>query len=106
MRTKSGGGAERGCYSTFMPEYTWDNAKNEWLRLNRGLSFDDVVYHINHGGLLAEILHPNQDLHPGELLYIVRIDDYAYEVPFYRIGDVETFMTAYPSRKATRDYVD
>ncbi len=94
-----------GRYSTSMPEYTWDDAKNEWLRLNRGLSFDDVVYHLEHGGLLADVLHPNQSLHPEERLYIINIEDYAYEVPFYRAGDIETLMTAYPSRKYTRAYL-
>ena len=88
-----------------MPEYRWDDAKNEQIKRQRRLSFEDVVYHINHGDLLADILHPNQQLHPGQRLYVVRVGDYAYEVPFYRIGDVEIFMTVYPSRKATRDYL-
>ncbi len=65
-----------------MPEYVWDEAKNECLRLNRGLSFDDVVYHINHGGLLDDIQHPNQHLHPEQRLYVVLIDDCVYLVPF------------------------
>ena len=88
-----------------MPEYTWENDKDEWLRRNRGLSFDDVVYHLEQGGLLADIPHPNQVRHPGERLYIVRIGDYAYEVPFYRDGDVESLRTVYPSRKYTRTYI-
>lgn len=87
-----------------MPEYVWDDAKNEWLRRNRGLTFNDVVYHIEHGGLLDDILHPNQERHPGQRLYVVRIGAYAYLVPFYRTGDVESLMTVYPSRKYTRDY--
>ena len=53
-----------------MPEYTWDADKNEWLRRNRGLSFDDVVYHLEHGGLLADIPHPNQERHRGQRLCI------------------------------------
>ena len=88
-----------------MPEYVWDEAKNEWLRRNRGLSFDDVVYHLQHGGFLADILHPNQVQHPEERLYIINIGGYAYEVPFYRVDDVEILMTVYPSRKYTRQYL-
>ena len=88
-----------------MPEYTWDDAKKERLKRERGISFEDVVYHINHGGLLAEVLHPNQVRHPGERLYIIGIEGYAYEVPFYRDGDVETPMTVYTSRKYTRRYL-
>ena len=88
-----------------MPEYTWDADKNEWLRRNRGLSFYDVVYHLEHGGFLADILHPNQARHPEERLYIINIEGYAYEVPFYRTGNIETLMTAYPSRKYTREHL-
>lgn len=89
-----------------MPEYTWDDDKNEWLRLNRGLTFEDVVYHVNHGDLLDDILHPNQERHPDQRLYIVRVGAYAYEVPFYRDGDVESLRTIYPSRIFTRAYLD
>ena len=88
-----------------MPEYTWDADKNEWLRRNRGLSFDDVVYHLEHGGFLDDVPHPNQQLHPGQRLYIIRIGNYAYEVPFYRDGDVESLRTLYPSRKYTSAYL-
>ena len=88
-----------------MPEYTWNDAKNEQLKRGRGLSFEDVVYHLEHGGFLADVLHPNQAQHPGERLYIIGIEGYAYEIPFYRAGNVETLMTVYPSRKYTRQYL-
>lgn len=88
-----------------MPEYDWNPAKDEWLRQNRSLSFDDVVHHLEHGGFLAEKLHPNQLRHPGQRLYVIRIGDYTYEVPFYRTGVVDFLLTVYPSRKATRDHL-
>lgn len=59
-----------------MPEYVWDDAKNEWLRHYRGLTFNDVVYHIEYGGLLDDILHPNQERHPAQRLYIILMGDY------------------------------
>ena len=88
-----------------MPEYDWMPDKDEWLRRNRGVSFDDVVYHLEHGGFLADIPHPNRERHPGQRLYVVHIDEYVYLVPFYRDGDVESLRTVYPSRKYTRDYL-
>ena len=88
-----------------MPEYDWMPDKDEWLRRNRGVSFDDVVYHLEHGVFLADIPHPNQERHPGQRLYVVHIDEYVYLVPFYRDGDVESLRTVYPSRKYTRDYL-
>ena len=88
-----------------MPEFSWDPHKDEWLRRNRGLSFDDVVYYMTHGGLLDDIPHPNQALHPGQRLYVIAIDNYVYLVPFYRDGDVESLRTVYPNRKYTRAYL-
>ncbi len=87
-----------------MPEYEWDTHKDEWLRRNRGLSFPDVVYHLEHGDLLDDTEHPNQERHPGQRLYVIRIIDYVFLVPFYRSGNVDFLVTAYPSRKYTRDY--
>ena len=88
-----------------MPEYYWSGDKDERLRQERGLSFEDVVYHLEYGGLLATVNHPNQMRHPGQRVFIVRIGDYAYEVPFVMEGDAFVLRTAYPSRKATRDYL-
>ena len=88
-----------------MPECTWDPVKDEWLLRNRGMSFNDVVYHLEHGGFLADIRHPNQERHPGQRLYVVQIDGYAHVVPFYRDGDVESLRTIYPSRKYTSAYL-
>jgi uncharacterized DUF497 family protein len=86
-----------------MPTYDWDTDKNERLIRERGLSFLDVVYHIEHGGLLATVDHPNQARRPGQRVFIVCIGDYAYEVPFVIEGDSLVLRTVYPSRKATRD---
>ena len=88
-----------------MREYRWDPTKDEWLRRNRGLSFEDVVYHLEHGGLLDDIAHPNQEMHPGQRLYVVRMEDYVYLIPFDLDGNVADLRTVYPSRKFTRAYL-
>ena len=88
-----------------MPAYHWNADKDERLRRERGISFADVVYHIEHGGLLAVAPHHNQDRYPGQHIFIVRIRDYAYAVPFVRGEDSVFLKTAYPSRKAVRDYL-
>ena len=48
-----------------MPEYDWNTDKDELLRRNRSLSFYDVVYYLEHGGLLGDIEHPNQERYPA-----------------------------------------
>ena len=92
-------------YSAGMPTYYWDEAKDELLRQTRGISFEDVVYQLEHGGLLDTIDHPNQVRYPGQRIYLVRIGNYAYQVPFDETAYGILLRTAYPSRKTVRDYL-
>ena len=89
-----------------MPEYVWDNAKDERLQRERRLSFDDVKYHLTSGRVLDDILNPNQERYPGQRLYIVRINNLAWVVPYRRTGSYVFLYTAYPSDKFTRIYRD
>ena len=87
-----------------MPEYVWDEGKNELLRRERGISFDDVKYHLTSGELLGDIRNPNQERYPGQRLYIVRINNGAWVVPYRQTGGYVFLYTAYPSEKFTRMY--
>lgn len=87
-----------------MLEYIWDNAKDERLRLQRHISFDDVKYRLTSGDLLDDIQHPNQERYPGQRLYIVRINNRAWVVPHRRTARYVFLYTAYPSEKFTRLY--
>ncbi len=89
-----------------MKYHTWNNEKNDILKSERGISFEDVIYYIDHGKLLAIVKHPNNDKYPDQKIYIVNIEDYAYLVPFVET-DEEVFMkTIIPSRKATKKYLE
>ena len=51
------------------------------------------------------LAHPNQQRYPGQRMFVVRIRDYAYLVPFVE-SESEVFLkTMIPSRKATRAYL-
>lgn len=86
--------------------FDWSTEKNKQLAEQRGISFEGVVSAIEQGGLLDVLEHPNQDRYPGQLIYVVEIDEYAHLVPFVTQTDGTRFLkTVIPSRKATRDYV-
>ncbi|PTN10892.1 hypothetical protein C8R11_1081, partial [Nitrosomonas aestuarii] len=38
--------------------YNWNAEKNEQLIAERGVSFEEIVFYIENGGLLDEIAHP------------------------------------------------
>lgn len=85
--------------------YKWDELKNEKLRVQRGITFEEIVVGIEEGGLLAAIEHPNQIRYPNQIVLVVRLGDYAYAVPSV-VGEEFIFLkTAYPSRKLTDRYL-
>ena len=87
-----------------MPEYIWDDAKDLLLQRQRRISFNDVKDYLTSGELLGDIQNPNQARYPGQRLYIVRINNGAWVVPYRRTGDYVFLYTAYPSEKFTRMY--
>lgn len=71
----------------------------------RGVSFEDVVFHIEAGDEVDLLEHPNQQRYPGQRISLVLIEGYAYLVPFVE-SETEIFLkTIIPSRKASRQYL-
>lgn len=51
---------------------------------------------------VAVVMHPNQEKYPGQMISMVKVDDYVYLIPFVET-ESEIFLKAIiPSRKATR----
>ena len=88
-----------------MTYYKWNYEKNERLKAERGLSFEQVILHIERGDLIDVIEHPNQSKYPNQQMLIVKIKNYAYLVPFVEDEEGKFLKTIIPSRKATREYL-
>ncbi|MBN2123956.1 MAG: toxin [Deltaproteobacteria bacterium] len=88
-----------------MKLYDWNLEKNEWLRAERGIAFEGIVYHLQHGGLLDLIGHPNQEAYPNQRIFIVNVEGYVCLVPFVETDDVLFLKTIIPSRKITKVYL-
>ncbi|MHC1729062.1 MAG: BrnT family toxin [Syntrophobacteraceae bacterium] len=88
-----------------MRYFCWNDEKNECLKAERDISFEEVVFHIERGDLLDIIEHPNQDRYQGQRVFIVDIENYAYLVPFTESDEKVFLKTIIPSRKATRKYL-
>ncbi len=88
-----------------MKHFSWSAEKNELLREERQVSFEDVVFYIEQGFLLDILEHPNQEKYKGQKIFVLQMDDYVYLVPFLE-DDHEIFLkTIIPSRKATKKYL-
>lgn len=89
-----------------MKYHSWNNDKNEKLKKERRISFEDVLYYIESGKLLAIVSNPNQEKYVGQKIYIIEIDNYAYLVPFVETKNEIFLKTIIPSRKATKKYLE
>ena len=88
-----------------MKHYSWDPEKNEKLKRERGISFEDVIFHIGVGDEVALFEHPNQVRYPGQKISVVLIEGYAYLIPFIESQDEIFLKTIIPSRKASKQYI-
>ena len=85
--------------------FRWENEKNELLKKNRGVCFEQVVILMERGDVLDTIEHPNQNRYPGQKIATVWIDEYVYLVPYVESNEGIFLKTIIPSRKATDKYV-
>jgi len=88
-----------------MKTYTWSSEKNEILKKDRGISFEEIVLNIQLGNEVDIYDHPNIKSYPDQKISVVLIEYYAYLVPFVENKEEIFLKTIIPSRKATKQYV-
>ncbi len=93
------------CYTVLLKYFTWDREKNEKLRAQRGVSFDEIVLHIERGDVLDILEHPKPERYEGQRIFVVQLEDYVYLVPFVEEKEQVVLKTIIPSRKATKKYL-
>jgi uncharacterized DUF497 family protein len=88
-----------------MKPFRWPSEKNEILKAERGISFEEITVAVEAGALLEVVPHPNPRKYPRQKIMVVAVFGYAYLVPFIEEGDHFFLKTIIPSRKATRDLI-
>jgi len=83
----------------------WNAEKDRLLRKRtdrNGIAFDDCLAKIRAGQIIDIIESRSR---PGQRVFVLEFDGYAYRVPFVE-NDEEIFLkTVYPDRKLTRKYL-
>ena len=91
-------------YSSIM-RYEWDPQKNEWLKAERNISFEKILFHLARGDVWKIADHPDQENYPGQRIYFVIVEEYIHLVPHVVEEDYIFLKTIIPSRKATKAYM-
>jgi uncharacterized DUF497 family protein len=55
--------------------FVWDETKNAKLRTDRGIGFEDIVFHIEQGDLLDILEHPDPERYAEQRIFVVRRED-------------------------------
>jgi uncharacterized DUF497 family protein len=80
----------------------WDDNKNQKLKTERKISFEEIAEIILRKKYLGILDNPTR---PDQQIFIINLNDYIYSVPF--IIDEQSniiLKTAYPSRKLNQIY--
>ena len=80
----------------------WDDNKDQKLKIEREISFEEIAEIILRKEYLDILDHPTR---PDQQIFVITLNDYIYSVPF--IIDEQSniiLKTAYPSRKLNQIY--
>ncbi|HMO78898.1 MAG TPA: toxin [Candidatus Paceibacterota bacterium] len=86
-----------------MTVYDWYDKKNQKLKKERNISFEEVIVAIESKKLLDIV--KNKRRHKNQKIFIVEIDNYAYCVPFEDKKEKVILKTIFLSEKATKKYL-
>ncbi|MBI4412252.1 MAG: toxin [Deltaproteobacteria bacterium] len=87
-----------------MAAYRWSKEKNEQLKRERDIGFDEILDAMAGGGLLDTLDHPNKSRYKGQKIFVVECGEYVYAVPFKETENEIFLKTIIPSRKYRKKY--
>ena len=88
-----------------MKYFDWNDKKNEMLKKVRGVSFEQVELAIASGDLVDRIKHQNPARYPNQKVFLVKIEDYIYSVPYVEDNERIFLKTIIPNSKVTKKYL-
>lgn len=89
-----------------MKYFDWDKEKNERLRIERDICFEDILTILEEKDFLDVVEHPNTIKYPNQKMFVIEWDEYVYLVPFVEDEEKYFLKTIIPSRKATKQYIE
>ncbi len=88
-----------------MKNITWDYYKDQLLRQNRNISFDEIIMLIAEG-YLVDILENRNPEYLGQKIMLVNKNHYIFCIPYVEDENEIRLITIFPSRKLTRIYLE
>ena len=84
--------------------FDWDPEKNEKIKRERGVSFEEIALLLGAGRVWAVTKHWNTEKYPNQRIFLIPIDGRIIAVPFVQDKGRIFLKTAFPSKKMTKLY--
>ncbi len=84
--------------------FEFDIEKNKLLKETRNISFEEVIALMDDEHVLDIVEHPNKEKYNNQKIFVMKIANYIYLVPFVKDGKKLFLKTIIPSRKAKKEY--
>jgi uncharacterized DUF497 family protein len=68
--------------------FDWDPEKNEKLKRERGISFEEIALLLGAGSVWAITRHWNTEKYPNQRIFLIPIDGRIIAVPFVQNKDL------------------
>ena len=79
-------------------DFEWDPKKAEKVLAERGIRFEDIECEVRADRFM-DVKVKNQENHPDQRMFVVRIDDYAVCAPYVKVTKNKArLVTAFKSR--------
>lgn len=88
-----------------MKPVRFSEEKDRWLIEKRGIGFKEISQKIIKRRMIRIIKHPNKKKFPKQKMFLVRVKDYIFIVPFIEEENYIFLKTVYPSRKYIKKYI-
>lgn len=86
--------------------FKWNPEKNEKLKRERDITFEEIIYYLQSDALVDDIEHPDQVKYKNQRVLVLKIKDYIHTVPY--IEDTEHnvifLKTIFKNRKLNKIY--
>jgi len=91
-------------YNIIVKYFDWDKDKNTKLKKERNISFEEIAIAIKEEGILDIVDNPSGNF-PNQKVYVIKINQIVYYVPFVEDAEKILLKTIIPSRKLRKKYL-
>ncbi|MBS9782440.1 MAG: toxin [Arcobacter sp.] len=84
--------------------FNWNKDKNQILKEQRNISFEEIVSEISNGKIIDIIENPSANFN-NQKCFVIEISAYIWLVPYVQNEEEIFLKTAFPSRKHQKIYL-